>query len=603
MTIKKNAGRTRIALGLLANLEHYSLKNNLRELCRLATEAGRMGADIFFSEEGCLSLFNRTFVKVPGPETRKLAAIARRYRMYIAVGMAEQARMPGKSHNSQVLIDRRGRIAGIYHKMQMTNAELAKGIPGDRLPVFETDFGRIAFLICYDTQFMELGRIAAVKGADLIVFPHVGGAVNGDLIGRYLAYGNTVWSATVGRNDCYVCDPRGKTVAALKAAGKVLAVDADLKRIILPISAELIPWRGHQRLERRPETYTELTGPSVVIASPKWPLYWDNRLETGNNKLAFEIINRSATRQRGVLDARFPMPMHILSDEYLDCLIDKHLGRRNWHPQPRRFRFDLRAGERKRCALAFKVPPDSEGHEIVRLSGKTAGGEDIYWERRLKRFSPVPELRVPRIAAPAEVAQRGAGIRLARQHMNAPARSRTELKLAHDGKALLVYADCRYYGALSGKQDGEREGLSIPIMAEPDAERIFWCKLGVNGQTHTQRREGGHPVEGRRPKWTAKIRRSARGWTAFLRFPFAEFEEGRAASKNKRRRWLVNFQRNALLPPAVDRARYMSVVVTPGAAAPGRPEQAKRRGVEWAVWSPPYARIDNRERLGVLAFE
>jgi predicted amidohydrolase len=73
--------------------------------------------------------------------------------------------------NSSILVNRTGEVVGRYHKMFPTVTELDKGcIPGTELPCFETDFGRVAMLICFDLNFREAHDALAQGKPDVIVF-------------------------------------------------------------------------------------------------------------------------------------------------------------------------------------------------------------------------------------------------------------------------------------------------------------------------------------------------------------------------------------------------------------------------------------------------
>ena len=74
--------------------------------------------------------------------------------MNIAVGLVERA--GDALYNTAVLIDRSGNIIGKHHKVQLPLSDAAGGItPGDSMPVFDTDFGRVALLICQDIAMKE----------------------------------------------------------------------------------------------------------------------------------------------------------------------------------------------------------------------------------------------------------------------------------------------------------------------------------------------------------------------------------------------------------------------------------------------------------------
>jgi predicted amidohydrolase len=111
---------------------------------------------------------------IPGPSTDAMAALARSYNTYVVFGMLE--RNGSVLYNTAVLIDRSGAIAGKYRKLQLPLAEVSAGISaGTDVPVFHTDFGTVALLICQDTAFPEPPRQAAVLGAELLLVPIWGG--------------------------------------------------------------------------------------------------------------------------------------------------------------------------------------------------------------------------------------------------------------------------------------------------------------------------------------------------------------------------------------------------------------------------------------------
>ena len=82
-------------------------------------------------------------------------------------------RAGGRVYNAAVLIDRKGKVAGVYRKMFPTPGEIEDGItPGTEAPVFETDFGRVGMAICWDLHFpREVCWPMAERGVQLICWP------------------------------------------------------------------------------------------------------------------------------------------------------------------------------------------------------------------------------------------------------------------------------------------------------------------------------------------------------------------------------------------------------------------------------------------------
>ena len=111
---------------------------------------------------------------VPGPSTERIAALCRELDLYCAVGLAERdANDPQTLYNASAFIGPDG-IQGTYRKLHLGSLPwVTEGItftPGDSIPVFETRFGPVGVIICYDFWFNpELTRIMALKGARVIL--------------------------------------------------------------------------------------------------------------------------------------------------------------------------------------------------------------------------------------------------------------------------------------------------------------------------------------------------------------------------------------------------------------------------------------------------
>ena len=77
-----------------------------------------------------------------------------------------------KVKNTCALIDRSGEVAGSYSKVHLMDAigirESDAAVPGDKLGVFDTDFGRIGLMVCFDLRFPEQPRSMVLQGADII---------------------------------------------------------------------------------------------------------------------------------------------------------------------------------------------------------------------------------------------------------------------------------------------------------------------------------------------------------------------------------------------------------------------------------------------------
>jgi len=111
---------------------------------------------------------------VPGPSTLEMAKLAKELDIYIIFGMSEQDKNnPAQRYISSALVAPDG-ILGTYRKLHLApSPKFTEDIcftPGHQIPVWETRYGPIGILICYDFwYFPELARIMVLKGARLII--------------------------------------------------------------------------------------------------------------------------------------------------------------------------------------------------------------------------------------------------------------------------------------------------------------------------------------------------------------------------------------------------------------------------------------------------
>ena len=108
-----------------------------------------------------------------GPSISKLKGLSKGTGKHIIIGMPEShPERRGVIHNSAVLLYPDEEV-GVYRKIQPANfgpfEEKRYFAPGRSLPVFDTPFGTISMLICFDLFFPEISRVYALKGADIIV--------------------------------------------------------------------------------------------------------------------------------------------------------------------------------------------------------------------------------------------------------------------------------------------------------------------------------------------------------------------------------------------------------------------------------------------------
>ncbi len=217
-----------------------SVAANLDAFSKIARDAADQKPDIICFPEGMTVVgTGRSYVDVsepvPGPTTERLGALARELRSYIVAGLYE--RVAPVVYNTAVLIDRDGQLVGRYRKTHLPREEWEAGLtPGDSYPVFETDFGKIALLVCWDVQFPEPWRAVALQGAELVLLPIWGGS---ETLLRARAIENHLFavSSSYDMKSCVVA-PDGEILADAKthgpAATAVINLDAKIYQ----------PWLG-----------------------------------------------------------------------------------------------------------------------------------------------------------------------------------------------------------------------------------------------------------------------------------------------------------------------------------------------------------------------
>jgi predicted amidohydrolase len=155
-----------------SNINQYGMK---------VGDANALGADIVCLPEGMTTIgTGQSSVgaseSVPGPSTNQMGIYAAFYGVYIVGHVFE--REGAAVYNTAVLIDPNGDFVGKFRKTCLPREEIDGGVaPGDSYPVFDTDFGRIGMMVCWDNQFPLPARMLTLAGAEIIFFPNWGGTM------------------------------------------------------------------------------------------------------------------------------------------------------------------------------------------------------------------------------------------------------------------------------------------------------------------------------------------------------------------------------------------------------------------------------------------
>jgi N-carbamoylputrescine amidase len=263
-----------ICVGLIQLACTQDLKMNLGQAVTKIEAAARDGAtlvclpELFTSQYFCqkedAALFDLA-EPVPGPSTEALCKIAKQHKVVIIVPIFER-RTAGIYHNSVVVLDRDGSIAGIYRKMHIPDDpayyEKFYFTPGDKgFQAIPTSVGKVGTLICWDQWFPEAARLTTLQGAEMLFYPTAIGwhpsekTQEGEsqreawqTIQRSHAIANGVFVISVNRvghekpdpngdglefwGSSFVCDPFGVVMAEASIdKEETLITEIDLRRV------------------------------------------------------------------------------------------------------------------------------------------------------------------------------------------------------------------------------------------------------------------------------------------------------------------------------------------------------------------------------------
>jgi len=240
----------------------------------------------YFCQKEDSSLFDLA-EPIPGPSTKAFQKAAKENKVAIIVPIFEK-RAPGIYHNSVVIIDADGEVLGIYRKMHIPDDpayyEKYYFTPGDLgFKAFETKYGKIGSLICWDQWYPEGARLTALQGAVALFYPTaIGwhpaekeryGKAQRDswiTIQRSHAIANGVYVCSVNRigfeqpvkeqagiefwGNSFICDPQGVVIAeASSDKEEILMAEVDLKHL------ETIRRNWPFLRDRRIDAYSEIT--------------------------------------------------------------------------------------------------------------------------------------------------------------------------------------------------------------------------------------------------------------------------------------------------------------------------------------------------------
>lgn len=223
-------------IGLVQQANTADIEQNKQKLVKGIYECANQGAELvvlqelhnglYFCQEENTDNFDQA-EPIPGPSTEMFGAVARELGIVLVLSLFER-RAAGLYHNTAVVIEKDGSIAGTYRKMHIPDDpayyEKFYFTPGDLgFQPIDTSVGRLGVLVCWDQWYPEAARLMALAGAEILIYPTAIGWETSDTdaekarqrdawqtVQRGHAVANGIYVVTVNRTG-YEADPSGVT--------------------------------------------------------------------------------------------------------------------------------------------------------------------------------------------------------------------------------------------------------------------------------------------------------------------------------------------------------------------------------------------------------
>lgn len=273
--------------------DHKSNISRLTDKIRLLAQQGaelivlqELHNGLYFCQTEDVNIFDLGET-IPGPSTEHFGALAKELNIVLVLSLFEK-RTAGLYHNTAVVIERDGSIAGKYRKMHIPDDpayyEKFYFTPGDLgFEPIQTSVGRLGVLVCWDQWYPEAARLMALRGAEVLIYPTAIGWESSDekteqtrqsdawqLVQRGHAVANGLPVITVNRvgheedpsgqtngiqfwGRSFVAGPQGELLLELGQSEEMTIVDVDLVR-----SERVRRWWPFLR-DRRIDTFEGLT--------------------------------------------------------------------------------------------------------------------------------------------------------------------------------------------------------------------------------------------------------------------------------------------------------------------------------------------------------
>ena len=174
----------KMKIGLIQQHNTGDREDNKARLAEKIGQLAKKGAELivlqelhnglYFCQIEDVNLFDQA-EPIPGPSTEFFGQLAKQYGVVIVTSLFER-RAPGLYHNTAVVLEKDGTIAGMYRKMHIPDDpgyyEKFYFTPGDLgFHPIETSLGKLGVLVCWDQWYPEAARLMALQGAQLLIYP------------------------------------------------------------------------------------------------------------------------------------------------------------------------------------------------------------------------------------------------------------------------------------------------------------------------------------------------------------------------------------------------------------------------------------------------
>ncbi|MGA2241320.1 MAG: carbon-nitrogen hydrolase [Verrucomicrobiota bacterium] len=288
----KRASAQTVKLGLIQTTCSADPDANLKRTLALAGRAAQRGAQIictqelFRSQYFCQSEDHKNFKlaePIPGPTTDAFCKLARKHKVVVIASLFEK-RAAGVYHNTAAIIDADGSLLGCYRKMHIPDDPLYYEkfyfTPGDLgFKAWQTRYGKIGVLICWDQWYPEAARLTVLQGAQILFYPTAIGWHPGEKK-KYGERQHNSWE-TIQRshaiaNGCYVAVVN--RIGHEKLAGK--GIEFWGQSFVAGTSGEILAKAG---VDREEILIVPVNLAQVDDTRTHWPFLRDRRIDAYGN--------------------------------------------------------------------------------------------------------------------------------------------------------------------------------------------------------------------------------------------------------------------------------------------------------------------------------